>query len=99
MWFTLGPSAPVGYSPRIFVKKDWEHRIDDKGQPTKVETAHLFLKGKCCWGGHDKVWGLEEGFQGEWWGYEIPHERYQECIDHLTGLLGAPVEAKTVRGD
>lgn len=90
-WFTCGPDAPSGYSPRLFVLGEFEARYDDNYQATPVEEAHRYLKAQCMWGGSDKGWNSAKG---EWWGFEIPRESYETCVAYLTKLLGEPIDQR-----
>lgn len=90
VWFTSGPKAPPGYSPRIFLIAPYIQKPGQFGGTIGVSGGHQYLKSKCCWGGHDSHHNSPEG---EYWGYEIPSERYEECMQYLTTLLGNPTPA------
>lgn len=88
-WFTCGPHAATGDWTRVFVLGDFSARYDAEGNPTAVEEAHQYLKRSCIWGGCDK---RRESSRGEWWGYEIPSERYAAIIAELESRLGQPID-------
>lgn len=88
-WFEYDVSDSSGYSPRLFVIGECDKRFDGNLEPTKIESAHQYLKEQCIWHGHDKVWNSK---MGEWWGYEIRREKFATCLAIVKDLLGEPID-------
>lgn len=94
-WFSCGRETPIGYSPRIFLRSTWDDSFKSDA-PKNICDMHDFLKKMSCWGGSDKSWGKEQGYIGEWDGYEIPVRRYDDCIAMLTEFLGEQINRKDI---
>lgn len=90
MWFITGENPPPGYSPRVFLNGENTHRYFNDGDPTSLELAHQWCKEFCIWRNYDKEFASPKG---QWLGYEIRSEKFDEAITHLTNLIGKPIKA------